>query len=55
MRLPVLGTVYTNGCEACGKAVEHNALTQFVHDCRCWGLQTAVYNLRIRLFPPEWF
>jgi hypothetical protein len=58
VRAPVLGAVACAegyGCARCGSHGDANVLANAVHDLRCWGARTALYNLRIRLWPPDWF
>ena len=58
MRLPILGELHAEpgyGCTRCGSHYDRDILSGFVHDVRCWGWGTALYNLRLRLVPPAWF
>jgi hypothetical protein len=58
MNRPILGRVDCapeHACVRCGCSVEHNILTNFVHDVGCWGWGTALFNAKVRLIAPDWF
>jgi hypothetical protein len=58
MNRPILGAINCEtgyGCVRCDSHEDRNLLTNLWHDLRCWGIATALYNARLRLFPPDWF
>jgi hypothetical protein len=58
MKFPIIGRIDSEdgyGCTRCESHSDANLLTNLWHDLRCWGIATALYNARLRLFPPDWF